>query len=79
MINLSLKLSNLSPNPTCLNPNPKPNTKPQPNPKPYPNTKPQPNSNPNFTNWEVAKEINVLLNVKIFVCTYKNYMYPDTL
>ena len=26
--------------------------------------KPRPNRNPNFTNWEVAKEVYVLLNAK---------------
>ena len=34
----------------------------RPNPNTNLNTKPQPNSNPNFTNWEVAKEVYVLLN-----------------
>ena len=74
---------NPNPNPNTIpqpNPYPYPNTKPQPNPYPYPNTKPQPNPNPNFTNWEVAKEVYVLLNEKNKFCLYlKNDMYPGTL
>jgi hypothetical protein len=64
------------------NPNPKPNstTKTQPNPNPYTNNKPQPNPNPNFTTWEVAKVVHVLLNAKtLFFGTLKNYLYPGTL
>ena len=64
-----------------LNPNPNPNTKPQPNPNPYPNNKLKPDPNPNFTNWEVAKVVNVLLNAKAlffwyfkkFTCTLAPY------
>ena len=59
-----LKFIKFDPNPTLLNRNP--NNKLQPNPNPYPNNKPQPSLNSNFTNWEVAKEVNVLLNAKTY-------------
>ena len=37
------------------------------------------NPKPNLTNWEVAKEVNVLLNAEQIFCWYlKKNMYPRT-